>query len=60
MIRALSILAAVAALAVSAAPALAATSKKPPHGTARVGGKMHLEDTQLHTFSGDAYVNEMG
>jgi hypothetical protein len=102
MIRALSILAAVAALAVAAAPALAATSKKPPHGTARVGGKMHLEDTslsltsfkpkplaegvteelfgpssgsvgfkrhgaakapattQLHTFSGDAYVNEMG
>jgi hypothetical protein len=62
MFRALTILAAVVALtvsaapavgplAVSAAPASAATSKKkaPPSGTGvgRVGGKMHLEDVSL-------------
>ena len=39
MFRALTILAAVVALAVSAAPASAATG--------RVGGKMHLEDISM-------------
>jgi len=93
MIRALSILAAVAALAVSAAPlASAGTSKKPPsqtyvdkssvdmlamnpkaaprsmfHGSGGDGAKFLRHGaakapatTQLQTFSGDAYVNEMG
>ncbi len=62
MTRALTTIAAIAALAVTAAPvASAATSKKaPPRGsigasevfelniaTKRVGGKMHLEDISL-------------
>jgi hypothetical protein len=69
MIRALSILAAVAALVVSAAPVgSAGTSKKPPQPSyskakAAAGGygarAIHAT-TQLHVFSGDAYVNEMG
>jgi hypothetical protein len=53
MFRALAILAAVVALAVSAAPAPAGTSKAPSTGTAqgRVGGKMHLEDISLGIIS---------
>jgi hypothetical protein len=61
MTRVLTTIAAVAALAVSAAPAVgalgvsvahasAATSKKsPPSGTGvgRVGGKMHLDDISM-------------
>jgi hypothetical protein len=67
MIRALSILAAVAALAVSAAPVSSAdTSKKPPqpgYSKAVAGGygaRAIYATTQLQMFSGDAYDNEMG
>jgi hypothetical protein len=57
MIRLLTIVAVVVALAVSAAPASAATSKKaPPSGTGvgRVGGKMHLDDVSLGIISDKA------
>jgi hypothetical protein len=46
MFRALTILAAVVALAVSAAPASAAT-KTSGTGVGRVGGKMHLDDISM-------------
>jgi hypothetical protein len=69
MIGAFSILAAVAALAVSAAPVgSAGTSKKPPQASyskakAAAGGygarAIHAT-TQLQMFFGDAYDNEMG
>jgi hypothetical protein len=50
MIRVLTILATIAALAVSAAPASAA----PGSGVGRVGGKMHLDDVSLGIISDKA------
>jgi hypothetical protein len=72
MTRALTILAAVAALAVSAAPALASTggddsptesvsySVKAPTPRTPMASARLSKKPSLHTFSGDAYVNEMG
>ena len=50
MFRALTILTAVVALAVSAAPASAATSGT---GVGRVGGKMHLDDVSMGVITND-------
>ena len=47
MIRVLTIIAAVAALAVSAAPASAAPPRHPARASGRVGGKMHLDDVSM-------------
>jgi hypothetical protein len=61
MIRALSIVAAVAALAVSAAPVSSPSTSNEAKAAAGVteARAMHAT-TQLQMFTGDAYDNEMG